>query len=104
MEHLLLLKDSFLNVLKVNFRFPGVLFYALEILILAFLIYHILVWIQNTRAWVLLKGMIVILAFLAVAALMRMSTILWIARNIFGIAITAILIILQPELSKPQTI
>ena len=100
MEQLLLLKDSFLNVLNVNLKFPDVCFYVLEILILTFLIYHILVWIQNTRAWVLLKGIIVILAFLAVASLMNMNTILWIARNIFDIAIIAILIILQPELRK----
>ena len=27
-----------------------------EILIISFLIYEILIWVQNTRAWVLLKG------------------------------------------------
>lgn len=73
---------------------------ALEILILAYLIYHILVWIQKTRVWVLLKGIIVILSFLALAAILKMSTIIWIAKNVVSIAITAILIILQPELRK----
>ena len=97
MEHLLLLKDYFQNVfIKFNIRISDVL----EILILAFLIYHILVWVQNTRAWVLFKGIIVIIAFLLVASLMQMNTILWIAKNIFGIAITAVVIILQPELRK----
>lgn len=72
----------------------------LEVLILAFLIYHILVWVQKTRAWVLFKGLIVIAIFLLVALALDMDTILWIAQNILGVAITAVVIILQPELRK----
>ena len=72
----------------------------LEVLILAFLIYHILVWVQKTRAWVLFKGLIVIALFLLVALALDMDTILWIAKNILGVAITAVVIILQPELRK----
>ena len=33
----------------------------LEIVIITFLVYEILVWIKNTRAWTLLKGIEVIL-------------------------------------------
>ena len=69
-----------------------------EILILAFLIYHILVWIKNTRAWSLLKGLLVVCAFVAIAALFNMSTILWIVQHVTELAVTAIVILLQPEL------
>ena len=69
-----------------------------EILILAFLIYHILVWIKNTRAWSLLKGLLLVCAFVAIAALFNMSTILWIVQHVTGLAVTAIVILLQPEL------
>ena len=69
-----------------------------EILILAFLIYHILVWIKKTRAWSLLKGLLVVCAFVAIAALFNMSTILWIVQHVTGLAVTAIVILLQPEL------
>lgn len=34
-----------------------------EILIIAVLLYYTLVWMKTTRAWILLKGLIVILAF-----------------------------------------
>ena len=71
-----------------------------EIAIIAFLIYHILVWIKNTKAWSLLKGVVVIAVFLVAAALFKMNTILWIAKNAVGIVATAIIIILQPELRK----
>lgn len=71
-----------------------------EIIILTFLLYHILVWIKNTRAWALLKGVTVIAGFILIAALFRMNTILWIVTNVFSIAAIAIVVMLQPELRK----
>ena len=58
-----------------------------EIIIISFLVYQILVWIRNTKAWNLLKGVLVILVFLFVAALMNMTTILWIAEKVFSLAV-----------------
>ena len=71
---------------------------VVEILILTYLIYHILLWIKNTRAWSLLKGLLVVAAFVAIAAVFNMSTILWIVQHVTGLAVTAIVILLQPEL------
>ena len=71
-----------------------------EILIITFLVYHIMVWAKNTRAWSLLKGVVVILLFVMFAAIFQMQTILWIVSNAFTLAITAIIVILQPELRK----
>ena len=71
-----------------------------EILIISFLVYHIMLWIKTTKAWALLKGVIVILVFLLVAALLDMSTILWIAENVLSLAVIAIVVVLQPELRK----
>ncbi|MGN0376510.1 MAG: diadenylate cyclase CdaA [Suilimivivens sp.] len=73
---------------------------VVEILLISFLVYHILVWIKNTRAWSLLKGIIVIAGFILVAAYFHMDTILWIVQNAFGVAVTAVIVILQPELRK----
>ncbi|MBR1669324.1 MAG: diadenylate cyclase CdaA [Butyrivibrio sp.] len=72
----------------------------IEVLIIAFLVYHILVWARNTRLWSLLKGVVVILVFILLCALFNMSTILWIVERVLGIAVTAIIVILQPELRK----
>ena len=71
-----------------------------EILIIAVLLYYTLVWMKTTRAWILLKGLIVILAFLLLAYFFRMTTILWMAQNVLGFAVTALIVVLQPELSK----
>ena len=70
----------------------------LEILITALLLYYILVWMKTTRAWALLKGLIVVGAFLLLAAAFKMNTILWIAKNVLGFAVTALIVVLQPEL------
>ena len=71
-----------------------------EILILAFLVYHIILWIRDSKAWSLLKGLLIIAVFLLLAQLFEMYTILWIAKNVMTFAITALVVVLQPELRK----
>lgn len=70
----------------------------LEILIIAFLVYYILVWMKATRAWTLLKGLVVIGVFLLLAHFLEMNTIVWMAQNVLGFAVTALIIVMQPEL------
>ncbi len=72
----------------------------LEILIISFLVYRIMVWIRNTKAWSLLKGVILIMVFILIAAIMEMNTIIWITKNVFSLAVTAVIVVLQPELRK----
>ena len=72
----------------------------LEILIIAFLVYHVLLWAKNSRLWSMLKGVIVIMAFILFAEFFQMNTILWIVGNFFNVIITVVVIILQPELRK----
>ena len=70
----------------------------IEILIISVLFYHVLVWIKNTRAWNLFKGIIVILIFVLVAAFFQMNKILWLAKNTLDIGLLAVVVIFQPEL------
>lgn len=69
-----------------------------EMVIIAFVLYHILVWLKSTRAWALLKGLIVVLVFLMIAAVFQMNTILWLAGRLVNIAAIAFVILFQPEL------
>lgn len=88
--------DSFTSIRWDNIEWSDMA----EIIILAVLIYHILLWIKTTRAWTLVKGFAVIFAFLLVAVFADMDTILWIAGNIFDIGVIALVIVFQPELRK----
>ena len=72
----------------------------IEIAIIAILVYEMLIWIKNTRAWTLLKGIIFILAFFLAAAILELDTILWLLEKTSYIAVTAIIVIFQPELRK----
>ena len=44
---------------------------VVEVLILTVLIYEIMVWIKNTKAWMLLKGIIVLAVFILIAEIGR---------------------------------
>ena len=71
-----------------------------EIILISLMVYYLLVFIRNTRAWQLLKGVFVILVFLVIAEILQMDTILWIARTAFQFATIALIVVLQPELRK----
>ena len=73
---------------------------AVEILIITFLFYQIILWIKNTKAWMLLRGILVVALFILVAAFFKMYTILWIAQNSLPVMATAVVIIFQPELRR----
>ena len=73
---------------------------VLEIVLISVLVYYILAWMKTTRAWALLKGLVVIVGFMLFAAFMEMKTILWIGEKVLGFAVTALIIVLQPELRK----
>lgn len=71
-----------------------------EICIISFLFYQVLLWIKNTRAWMLLKGILVILTFVLIAAIFQMNTILWLAEKTFSVGVVALVVIFQPEMRK----
>ena len=71
-----------------------------EIIILSIILYEFMAWVKTTRAFTLLKGIIVILIFLILANIFDFTTILWLAGKVFNIAIIAVVVIFQPELRK----
>lgn len=73
---------------------------VIEIIIIAILLYNVLVWIKNTKAWALLKGIIVVIVFAIIAYILNLRTILWIAGKTISVGIIALVIIFQPELRR----
>lgn len=71
-----------------------------EILIIAVLIYFFMAWIQRTRAYTLLKGILIVILFIVIATFFGMSEILWITQRLASIALIALVVIFQPELRK----
>ncbi len=71
---------------------------VVEIIIIAVVLYYVLLWAKNTRAWDLFKGILVILLFVLLASIFQMNTILWIAKNTVNVILIALVILFQPEL------
>ena len=71
-----------------------------EILIITVIVYEIMLWIKNTKAWMLLKGMVMLGVFILFAYIFRMHTILYLARESIGVLAVAALVVFQPELRR----
>ena len=83
------------------FRVPHVgILDVLEILILAFLMYQVMIMIKNARAWTFLKGIAVVVIFLGVAVVLNMSTIIWVAEKMLTLVAIAVIVALQPEIRR----
>ena len=108
MQNMLATLDAFWQKASLYMNLPKIsITDIVEIIIIAFLIYYMLVWIKNTRAWMLLRGLMVILLFVLLAALFQMNTILWlsgkvvnVARNTLNVLVIALVVIFQPEMRK----
>ena len=72
----------------------------LEIVILALVIYQVIKWIKNTRAWTLVKGVLFLGIFCILAVVFELDVILWLIKNTINVGIIAVIILFQPELRK----
>ena len=71
-----------------------------EIVIMSVAIYYVVLWFRKSRAWVLLKGIFVLVIFMLVASLFHLTTLLWIFNKTLSAGIIALVIIFQPELRR----
>lgn len=72
----------------------------IEIVIIAVLVYYIMDWFKKTRAWTLIKGILVLLLFTGLAAVFQFNTILWLVRNTISVGVITVIIIFQPEFRR----
>lgn len=72
----------------------------IEIIIITVLVYQIIRWFKSSRAWTIVKGVVVLLLFTLVASIFNFDTILWLLQNSLAFGITAVLVIFQPELRR----
>lgn len=73
---------------------------VLEIIILSFILYHIILWFKETRAWTLFKGIVSAALFVLIAYILQMNTILWIVERVVSVGLIALVVIFRPELRK----
>lgn len=94
------IKEFFLTYLRPVTSMKITVMDIIEMVIIAVLIYNIVKWIKNTRAWVLIKGILLLFLFYVIASILNFDVILWIFKNGIGVSITALIIVFQPEMRK----
>lgn len=93
--------SSVLGYSGIDLYFPEIhLTDIIEVLIITFLIYQVIIWIKNTKAWMLMKGILVLAAFILLAAVFQMHTILFIAKNAVSVMAVTAVVVFQPELRR----
>lgn len=73
---------------------------VIEIVIISVIVYYLMKIIMDSRAWTLLKGIGVILAFTVFVYIFRLTTILWLMERISTVTVIALVVIFQPELRR----
>ncbi len=76
---------------------------AVNILIIAFVIYRVYLMISGTRAIQVLKGLAFIILAAWLAQLLHLETVSWLLNQLIGVAVIAIIILFQPELRRILT-
>lgn len=72
----------------------------IDILVMTYIIYKLIVSVKETRAAQLLKGLVVILVFSRIAQALNLYTVNWLISNIFTVGMFIIIVVFQPELRK----
>jgi len=84
-----------------DLRMPNVeISSIIDILIVAFLIYKVLIFVARTRAWTLIKGISLLGVVYFLSDVFHLHTIRWLVSNTFNVGLIAIIIIFQPEVRK----
>ena len=85
---------SIFSVLKLEERVSAVI----EILIIAFVVYKVLMWLKSTRAWGLLRGVVILLLFALIAMLCHFNVILELLKNGTYLLLFGLVIIFQDDI------
>ena len=73
---------------------------VVEILILWFVIYHIMLFFEGTRAIQVLRGIIILVLTFFLFEKLNLAILGWLLTKLFGISVIAILIIFHPEIRQ----
>ncbi len=71
---------------------------VIEILIIAFVIYKLIIWMKETRTWTILKGVLALGIFILLAEIFELNTILYIVEHSLDVIVLALIVVFQPEL------
>lgn len=75
-------------------------FDIIDIAIVSFVIYKIIMWIKDTRAYQLIKGIVILIVITQISKWLNLNVINWLLTNTLSYGVLALLIVFQPELRR----
>lgn len=88
-----------LRQLKINLDLFNITS-IIDILIVAFVLYRLMLLIRGTRAVQLIKGLVVLLVATAVSSLLNLNTVHWLLKQTMTALVVALPIVFHPELRR----
>lgn len=83
-----------------NLTFRGSIKEIIDIMIVSYVIYKLIILLRGTRAIQLLKGIFVVLLAWALSFVFHLNTLQWLMNQMFTYGVMALIIIFQPELRR----
>lgn len=90
---------AFLNTLMntiSTFRITDLI----DILVIAYAVYKIILLVKETRAEQLIKGFLALLIFSQVSGVLNLYTVNWVINNLFTVGLILVIVVFQPELRR----
>ena len=72
----------------------------IDILVVAYLIYLVMIWIKDTRTWTLFKGVVIVLAVASIAYIGQLHTLWFVISKTITVGAFAVIVVFQPELRR----
>ena len=92
--------SDLLQRLEPYLQFPDIIRHIVDITVVAFVLYQLLLLIRKTRAEQVLKGVVFLFFIYFVTKGLRLNTIAWILENTINFGITAVVIVFHPEIRR----
>lgn len=84
----------------IEWDFFGLLKMVLEISVIWFLLYRVILFIQGTRVVPLLRGVVVLIVLFSLTNMLNLVVVNWILTKLFAISVIGFLVIFQPEIRR----
>lgn len=88
--------EQYISWTTLTFRWTDIV----EIIVFGVVIYYFISWIKRTKAWLLLKGIMIVVCIYGIAYMFSLNNIVFVFNNIAPYFITLAIVIFQPELRK----
>lgn len=92
--------SDLLQRLEPYLQFPDIIRHIVDITVVVFVLYQLLLLIRKTRAEQVLKGVVFLFFIYFVTKGLRLNTIAWILENTINFGITAVVIVFHPEIRR----